>query len=57
MAEQAQQWWGALTQQFQHIAQQVPQDPAQKNAMAGSGQHTPAIHQKLPRTASDMMRA
>ena len=27
-------WWGALSQQFQHIAAQALQDPAQKEAMA-----------------------
>ena len=56
MAEQAQQWWGALTQQFQHIAQQVLQDPAQKNAMAQAASMASDFTKVAAQTASDMMR-
>ena len=56
MAEQAQQWWGSLTQQFQHIAQQVLQDPAQKNAMAQAASMASDFTKVAAQTASDMMR-
>ena len=50
------QWWGALTQQFQHIAQQVLQDPAQKNAMAQAASMASDFTKVAAQTASDMMR-
>lgn len=56
MAEQAQQWWGALTQQFQQIAHQVLQDPAQKNAMAQAASMASDFTKVAAQTASDMMR-
>ena len=56
MAEQAQQWWGALTQQFQQIAHQVLQDPAQKNAMAQAASMASDFTKAAAQTASEMMR-
>lgn len=56
MAEQAQQWWGALTQQFQQIAHQVLQDPAQKNAMAQAASMASNFTKAAAQTASEMMR-
>lgn len=56
MAEQAQLWWGALTQQFQQIANQVLQDPAQKNAMAQAANMASDFTKAAAQTASDMMR-
>ena len=50
------QWWGALTQQFQHIAQQALQDPAQQQAMAQATQMGTALAQSAMQTASDMVR-
>lgn len=53
---QAMQWWGALTQQFQHIAQQVMQDPAQQQAMLKATQMGSEFAQTAVKTASDMVR-
>lgn len=53
---QAMQWWGALTQQFQHIAQQAMQDPAQQQAMRKATQMGSEFAQTAVKTASDMVR-
>ena len=54
--QQAMQWWGALTQQFQHIAQQAMQDPAQQQAMLKATQMGSQFAQTAVKTASDMVR-
>ena len=53
---QAMQWWGALTQQFQHIAQQAMQDPAQQQAMLQATQMGSEFAKTAVKTASDMVR-
>lgn len=53
---QAMQWWGALTQQFQHIAQQAMQDPSQQQALLKASQMGSELAQKAVQTASDMVR-
>lgn len=53
---QAMQWWGALTQQFQHIAQQTLQDPAQQQALLKATQMGSEFAQKAVKTANDMVR-
>lgn len=53
---QAVQWWGALTQQFQHIAQQALQDPMQQQAMVKATQMGSEFAQTAVKTASDMVR-
>ncbi|MEG0316348.1 MAG: hypothetical protein RR650_05590 [Comamonas sp.] len=52
----AMQWWGALTQQFQHIAQQAMQDPAQQQAMAKATQMGSEFAKTAVKTAGDMVR-
>lgn len=52
----AMQWWGALTQQFQHIAQQAMQDPAQQQAMAKATQMSSDFAKAAVKTAGDMVR-
>lgn len=52
----AMQWWGALTQQFQHIAQQAMQDPAQQQAMLKASQMSTDFAKTAVKTASDMVR-
>jgi hypothetical protein len=52
----AMQWWGALTQQFQHIAQQAMQDPAQQQAVLQATQMGSELAQTAVKTASDMVR-
>lgn len=53
---QAMQWWGALTQQFQHIAQQAMQDPAQQQALLQATLMGSEFAQKAVQTAGDMVR-
>lgn len=53
---QAMQWWGALTQQFQHIAQQAMQDPVQQQAMLKATQMGSDFAKTAVKTASDMVR-
>lgn len=52
----AMQWWGALTQQFQHIAQQAMQDPAQQQAMLKATQMSTDFAKTAVKTASDLVR-
>ncbi|HEY4665042.1 MAG TPA: PhaM family polyhydroxyalkanoate granule multifunctional regulatory protein [Comamonas sp.] len=52
----AMQWWGALTQQFQQIAQQALQDPAQQQAMFKATQMSTEFAQAAVKTASEMVR-
>lgn len=52
----AMQWWGALTQQFQHIAQQAMQDPVQQQAMAKATQMSSEFAKTAVKTAGDMVR-
>lgn len=52
----AMQWWGALTQQFQHIAQQAMQDPAQQQAMVKATQMGSEFAKTAVKTAGDMVR-
>ncbi len=52
----AMQWWGALTQQFQHIAQQAMQDPAQQQAIAKATQMGSEFAKTAVKTAGDMVR-
>lgn len=52
----AMQWWGALTQQFQHIAQQAMQDPVQQQAMAKATQMGSEFAKTAVKTAGDMVR-
>lgn len=52
----AMQWWGALTQQFQQIAQQTLQDPAQQQALLNATQMGSDFAQTAVKTASDMVR-
>lgn len=53
---QALQWWGALTQQFQHIAQQALQDPLQQQALHQATQMGSEFAQTAVKTASEMVR-
>ena len=50
------QWWGALTQQFQQIAQQAMQDPVQQQAMLKATQMTSDFAKVAAQTAGDMVR-
>ena len=50
------QWWGALTQQFQHIAQQALKDPAQQQAMLQATQVGTELAQNAMKAASDLVR-
>lgn len=52
----AMQWWGALTQQFQQIAQQALQDPAQQQAVRQATQMGSDFAKVAVKTASDMVR-
>ncbi len=52
----AMQWWGALTQQFQQIAQQALQDPAQQQAVKQATQMGSDFAKVAVQTASDMVR-
>lgn len=52
----AMQWWGALTQQFQQIAQQAIQDPAQQQAMLKATQMSTDFAKTAVKTASDLVR-
>ena len=52
----AMQWWGALTQQFQQIAQQAMQDPAQQQAMLKATQMSTDFAKTAVKTASDLVR-
>ncbi|WP_286997807.1 MULTISPECIES: PhaM family polyhydroxyalkanoate granule multifunctional regulatory protein [Comamonas] len=52
----AMQWWGALTQQFQHIAQQAMQDPAQQQAMLKATQMSTDFAKTAVKTTSDLVR-
>ena len=52
----AMQWWGALTQQFQQIAQQAMQDPAQQQAVLKATQMSTEFAKTAVKTASDMVR-
>ena len=52
----AMQWWGALTQQFQQIAQQALQDPAQQQAVVQATQMTSEFAKTAVQAASDMLR-
>ncbi|MDO4592268.1 MAG: hypothetical protein Q4B46_05605 [Comamonadaceae bacterium] len=54
--ETAMQWWGALTQQFQHIAQQALQDPAQQQAMLKATQMTTDFAKTAVKAARDMVQ-
>ena len=51
----AMQWWGALTQQFQQIAQQAMQDPAQQQAVLKATQMSTDFARTAVKTASDMV--
>lgn len=52
----AMQWWSSLTQQFQQIAQQTLQDPAQQQAIAKATQMTSEFTKVAVQTAGDMVR-
>lgn len=52
----AMQWWGALTQQFQQIAQHALQDPAQQQAVKQATQMGSDFAKVAVQTASDMVR-
>lgn len=52
----AMQWWGALTQQFQQIAQQALLDPAQQQAVKQATQMGSDFAKVAVQTASDMVR-
>lgn len=52
----AMQWWGALTQQFQQIAQQALQDPAQQQAILKATQMSTDFAKTAVKTAGDMVR-
>lgn len=54
--EPAMQWWGALTQQFQHIAQQALQDPAQQQALWQATQAGSDLAKTAVQTTSDWVR-
>ena len=51
------QWWGALTQQFQHIAAQALQDPAQQQAMAQATHMATDFTKAAMKAAGDMVRS
>lgn len=48
------QWWGALTQQFQHIAASAMQDAATQKAFDTTRQMASGLAQDAFKTASDM---
>lgn len=50
------QWWNALTQQFQAIASQALQDPAQLPAMAQAASMASDFTKAAVKTASDLMQ-
>lgn len=50
------QWWGALTQQFQQIAQQALQDPAQQQAVLQATQVGAEMAQNAMQAASALVR-
>ena len=50
-------WWGALTQQFQHIAAQALQDPAQQQAMVQATHMATDFTKAAMQAASDMVRS
>lgn len=52
----AMQWWGALTQQFQQIAQQAMQEPEQRKAMLQATQMSANLAKAAVQTAGDMVR-
>ncbi len=52
----ASQWWGALTQQFQQIAQQAMQDPVQQQAIAQATQMTTEFAKTAVKAANDMVK-
>lgn len=52
----ATQWWSALTQQFQHIAQQALQDPVQQQAVAQATQMTTEFAKSAVKAATDMLQ-
>lgn len=52
----ATQWWGALTQQFQQIAQQALQDPAQQQAVVQATQMTTEFAKTAVKAATDMVK-
>lgn len=54
---QAMQWWGALTQQFQQIATQALQDPAQQAAMVQATHMASDFAKAAVKSASDIMRS
>lgn len=55
-AAAAMQWWNALTQQFQTIASQALQDPAQLPAMAQAASMASDFTKAAVKTASDLMQ-
>lgn len=55
-ATAAMQWWNALTQQFQTIATQALQDPAQLPAMAQAASMASDFTKAAVKTASDLMQ-
>lgn len=50
------QWWGALSQQFQHIAAQALQDPSKQQAVAQSTQMATDFTKAAMEAASSMVR-
>ena len=52
----AMQWWSSLTQQFQQIAQQALQNPAQQEVIAKATQMTSDFAKVAVQTAGDMVR-
>lgn len=51
------QWWGALTQQFQQIATQAMQDPANQKAMAAGTQMASDFARNAMQSAADLAKA